>query len=127
MQTESAHDPKCSSCTHKRNKKADAFIGFSFYCVHRSVRRLCRDERQNAGGKCGPDAKLWKEKPADPCDCKLSEAIDYATRAADTSGLPQTVYRNETSGGWWHTNFAAPLLDRAELSVTMLPARYFVY
>lgn len=58
-------------------------------------------------------------------DTKQAEAIDAATRAATSIGLPQTVYRNADSAGWWHTNPFARLLDRAELALTMLPANYF--
>lgn len=55
----------------------------------------------------------------------LETAIDLATKAADDYTLPQTVYRNADTCGWANTNFLAPVLDRSELFVTILPARYF--
>ncbi|MGT2457708.1 hypothetical protein ACU4GI_32930 [Cupriavidus basilensis] len=58
-------------------------------------------------------------------DTSRDHAEHCATRAADTHGLPQTVFRDKDSCGWWHTNSLAGRLDRAELAVTMLPARYF--
>lgn len=48
-----------------------------------------------------------------------------AMRAADSTGLPQTVYRGEQSCGWWHTNSLARLLYKTEVFVTLLPRRYF--
>lgn len=59
-------------------------------------------------------------------DLSLASATAYAETAADQYGLPQTVYRNETSGGWWHTNALANLLRTAQLHVTVLPERYFL-
>ena len=46
-------------------------------------------------------------------------------RDADKFCLPMTVYRNETSYGWTYTNSLAPLLRKAEVFVTILPARFF--
>lgn len=48
-----------------------------------------------------------------------------AMRDADKFCLPMTVYRNETSYGWTYTNPLAPLLRKAEVFVTILPARFF--
>ncbi len=58
-------------------------------------------------------------------DTTLPEAELHAAHVATTIGLPQTVFRNADSGGWWHTNPMASLLANAELSVTVLPATYF--
>ena len=58
-------------------------------------------------------------------ETSVHEAISHAEGIANSSMLPQTVYRNEDSGGWWHTNALAPLLAKAELNVTILPVRYF--
>lgn len=58
-------------------------------------------------------------------DTNLQAAQDSAVRVADQCGLPQTIYRNADSGGWWHTNALAPLLQKSEVSVTVLPFRYF--
>lgn len=58
-------------------------------------------------------------------DTSLSEAILCARSGSEASQLPQTVYRNADSGGWWHTNAFARILAGAELSVTILPPRYF--
>ncbi len=63
--------------------------------------------------------------PKDRCDFKFSDAVQHAERVADTSGLPQTVFTNASSGGWWHTNTFASCLQHAQLSVTVLPARFF--
>lgn len=48
-----------------------------------------------------------------------------AMRDADKFCLPMTVYRNDTSYGWAYTNPLAPLLRKAEVFVTILPARFF--
>jgi len=58
-------------------------------------------------------------------DVRLESAVACAMAAADRIGLPQTVYRDADSGGWWHTNSLAPRLERAELHATYLPANYF--
>jgi hypothetical protein len=58
-------------------------------------------------------------------DLGLDEAQRYAECAADAYLLPQTVYRNADSGGWWHTNPFASFLRNAELHVTVLPTTYF--
>lgn len=58
-------------------------------------------------------------------DTSLQTAQNSAVRMADKCGLPQTIYRNADSGGWWHTNALAPLLQKSEVSVTVLPVRYF--
>lgn len=49
-----------------------------------------------------------------------------ALRAADSTGLPQTVYRGEQSCGWWHTSSVARLLYKTEMFVTVLPRNYFL-
>jgi hypothetical protein len=61
----------------------------------------------------------------DPLDTKLPEAIARAQHYADMTSIPQTVYRNEESAGWWHTHSFANLLKSAELHVTFLPYYYF--
>lgn len=58
-------------------------------------------------------------------DTTMRQAQDAPERAADRHGLPQTVYRDQDSGGWWHTNALAPRLTRAEVAFTALPTRYF--
>lgn len=58
-------------------------------------------------------------------DTTKAEAENHASVLANQCGLPQTVYRNADSGGWWHTNALAPLLQKAEVTVTVLPSRYF--
>ena len=58
-------------------------------------------------------------------DTSLQTAQNSAVPMADQCGLPQTIYRNADSGGWWHTNALAPLLQKSEVSVTVLPVRYF--
>lgn len=55
----------------------------------------------------------------------IAEAEAHASICASQCGLPQTIYRNADSSGWWHTNALAPLLNKAELHMTVLPARYF--
>lgn len=58
-------------------------------------------------------------------DTSLASATVHAETMADDTGLPQTVYRNENSGGWWHTNSLADLLRNADVFMTALPKRYF--
>jgi hypothetical protein len=55
----------------------------------------------------------------------LEGAIASAKHAADFHGLPQTVYQNADSCGWWHTNPFAKLLAHSELNQSILPTRYF--
>lgn len=57
---------------------------------------------------------------------KLEAAIGQAQRAADVTGLPQTVYRNAETCGWANTNALANVLARSEVAVTILPTRYFI-
>lgn len=63
--------------------------------------------------------------PKDRCDLKFLDAVRHAERCADSSSLPQTVFTNAASGGWWHTNTFASCLQHAQLSVTVLPAHFF--
>jgi hypothetical protein len=63
--------------------------------------------------------------PKDSCDFKFVDAVEHAGRSADSSGLPQTVFTSASSGGWWHTNTFAACLQRAQMTVTVLPVRYF--
>ncbi|MEX3859668.1 hypothetical protein AB3X94_37390 [Paraburkholderia sp. BR10923] len=60
-------------------------------------------------------------------DTSRHEAIEHARIVASETMLPQTVYRDRDSGGWWHINFAARRLEQrgCELLVTVLPRRYF--
>lgn len=52
-------------------------------------------------------------------------ALSYAEVAADASGLPQTIFRDHDSAGWWHTHSLAGRLAKSELWISMLPSRYF--
>lgn len=61
----------------------------------------------------------------DRLDTSLLAAKLYAKRGADTSSLPQTIFRTPETSGWWHTHCHARVLDKAEVFVTILPARYF--
>jgi hypothetical protein len=61
----------------------------------------------------------------DPCDFPQESAVARAASVASESAIPQTVYSNQTSGGWWHTNFLANLLRDSTVFVTMLPINYF--
>jgi hypothetical protein len=58
-------------------------------------------------------------------DTTLQQGIDAAQRAADTYDMPQTVYKDADSGGWWHTHAFANRLAHAQVHATMLNARYF--
>lgn len=58
-------------------------------------------------------------------DTRPEEAVEHAKAASDQYGLPQTVYSNEDSGGWWHTNALANLLHASKMLVTILPGNYF--
>lgn len=49
----------------------------------------------------------------------------YAESMADKFCLPQTIFRNDDTGGWWHTNSLASVLQSSEVYVTVLPERYF--
>lgn len=55
----------------------------------------------------------------------LFSAINHATRAADKFVLPQTVYRDNESAGWWHTNPLSSRLEKAEVALTILPECFF--
>ena len=56
----------------------------------------------------------------------VKEAESSARRMADKAMLPQTIFRNTETNGWWHTNPLAPVLNKSEVVVTVLPARYFL-
>lgn len=58
---------------------------------------------------------------------KLEEGISTATRLADSTGLPQTVYKTADTCGWTNTCFISRVLAQPETQVhlTVLPARYF--
>lgn len=58
-------------------------------------------------------------------DVCRNSAFQRAERATLKFGIPQTVYRNNDSGGWSHTNPMAKFLVSAEKFVTILPANYF--
>lgn len=49
----------------------------------------------------------------------------YAVRAADESGVPQTVFRDVRTGGWSYSNWLTQMSCNAETSVTILPRQYF--
>jgi hypothetical protein len=62
----------------------------------------------------------------DPVGFQFCDAVLRAAAAADEFMLPQTVYRDAESGGWWHTHALADRLQRApDVAVTMIPAGYF--
>lgn len=58
-------------------------------------------------------------------DTKPEEAVEHAKAASDQYGLPQTVYSNADSGGWWHTHPYAKLLHGSKMLVTILPENFF--
>jgi hypothetical protein len=62
--------------------------------------------------------------PCTAMKCRFSPPV-CAMRDADRFCLPMTVYRNESSYGWAYTNPLAPFLKKAEVFVTILPARFF--
>lgn len=66
-----------------------------------------------------------RDWPPDRDECTLRSAEGAAEKAADQFRLPQTVYRDGESGGYWHTNPFADRLRNAEVIVTYLPANYF--
>lgn len=55
----------------------------------------------------------------------LESAIESAIHTADKLWLPQTVYRNQETCGWYHTNSSATVLGRSEVHATFLPKCYF--
>jgi hypothetical protein len=59
------------------------------------------------------------------CEFPLVAARLAAMRAADEHCLPMTVYRNADTHGWTFTNPIARVLHKAEVFVTILPARFF--
>lgn len=59
------------------------------------------------------------------CEFPLVAARLAAMRAADEHCLPMTVYRNADTHGWAFTNPIARVLHKAEVFVTILPARFF--
>jgi len=62
------------------------------------------------------------------CDhFKQDAARSDAQRAADTFGLPQTVYKTANTYGWTNTNALANLLSDpgTQVDMTVLPFRYF--
>jgi hypothetical protein len=61
----------------------------------------------------------------DSIDTSLLAAKLYAKRGADSSSLPQTIFRTADTAGWWHTHCHARVLEKAEVFATILPARYF--
>ncbi len=62
---------------------------------------------------------------ADPCCTTMDQAIEHAIDVANRSSLPQTVYADDESGGWWHAATGARRLKDATLVLTVLPQRYF--
>jgi len=59
------------------------------------------------------------------CEFPLLAARLSAMRAADEHGLPMTVYRTADTHGWAYTNPISRVLHKAEVFVTILPARFF--
>lgn len=60
------------------------------------------------------------------CEVPLLAARLSAMRAADEHGFPMTVYRTEETHGWAYTNPMSRVLNKAEVFVTILPARFFL-
>jgi hypothetical protein len=60
------------------------------------------------------------------CEVPLLAARLSAMRAADEHGLPMTVYRTKETHGWAYTNPISRVLNKAEVFVTILPARFFL-
>lgn len=58
-------------------------------------------------------------------DTRLHEAMAAADRFSTQGSMPQTVYRDDESGGWWHIHAFAQRLNKAEVHTTFLPANYF--
>jgi len=58
---------------------------------------------------------------------KKDAACVDAQRAADSFGLPQTVYKTADTYGWAHTNALANLLSSpgTQVHMTALPFCYF--
>ena len=54
------------------------------------------------------------------------EAEISAKKHADLNGIPQTIYTNKTTCGWWHTHAHARLLKSSNQYLTVLPANYFI-
>jgi len=67
----------------------------------------------------GRDAAVYS------CEFPLIAARLSATRAAEEQGLPMTVYRTSDTHGWAYTDPISRVLDKAEVFVTILPARFF--
>ncbi|QJE03700.1 hypothetical protein HH212_26765 (plasmid) [Massilia forsythiae] len=59
------------------------------------------------------------------CEVPLLAARLGAMRAADETGLPMTVFRTADTHGWAYTNPISRVLHKAEVFVTILPARFF--
>ncbi len=66
-----------------------------------------------------------RSEPLCSTDTRLHQAIWAAERFSTQGSMPQTVYRDGESGGWWHINPYANRLHKAEVHVTFLPANYF--
>ncbi|WP_233874184.1 hypothetical protein [Paraburkholderia adhaesiva] len=68
-----------------------------------------------------------KANPSTTYFIRLDTATGIATRAADDSRLPQTIFRTPDTAGWTHTNSLARILDsrHCEVFVTILPRHYF--
>ncbi len=62
-----------------------------------------------------------------PWHISLVEALGIAQRAADTCGLPQTLYRDADTAGWTSLEPTCSRLNRpgTELALTVLPTRYW--
>lgn len=66
------------------------------------------------------------ELMAPSTDSGIDEGIRRAQEAAETTGLPQTVFRGNDTGGWTCTNALARCLETAlGVALTALPSRYF--
>lgn len=61
----------------------------------------------------------------DSLDTRLPEGIHWAVHHSFESGLPQTVYRDASSGGWWTMQALSPALGKAQVALTVLPPRWW--
>ena len=57
----------------------------------------------------------------------IDEAIEKATREAEVSKLPMTIYKGENSNGFWFTNAFSLILkqDGCELFLSIVPQCWF--
>lgn len=73
----------------------------------------------------GVHPEAWEGQVRRSWETSMETAVMTAEAAANESCLPQTVYLNADTAGWWHTNAFASILSRGAVAVTVLPSRYF--